>query len=608
MLEYADIQIDGKPYRTLVETRRKTDTVDFSPRATVPGGSIVQSELGLYQPLLQTNWQHGFGFNWYSDAFGYMRTEGNIDTRHEGIAMMMTAAVASETNANAKQGFTVFNGAVYAWGAAGLRKFASGSWSSVYSTAAVNFALALGSYLFFCPNGLRIQKIDTSGTITDAGVNSNSTDYLFMAVHNGYVYALKDGTNTVYYGSEPDLSDLHGDPADDTNEISIGAGGIPVIGVVRAFSRLFWARSDGLWELGDDRIARCVLNYENERSSLNFASMSEHNGFLVYPMRDTLFQWNGTRQIPITPPRLTDTFPYVTYGKFDNLVTVGGYLYLTARTNETTYTESLLCYDGVGWFKLMDLITDGDGSVTAMGFDTVNNRMWLHIAKAASHSTQYIQFQSESDFPYGNFPTSGTHSLISSRLDMGFRRVTKSMPSLLVEAANLAGNRSLDVYYSLDGGDWRLWRSITQNGVVELDMPADTETVEFKYIILRIDFITNTAAQSPILEGLTLRFLMRPDEGYGYSYDVIMGQDIQMEGMQDERTAAQMDADLEAARASKAPISFVDHLGRSHRAYLTSLSTSSIEEHIMSNDRYKNVEGVARVNLIIVKPRNRNGS
>jgi len=84
--EFGHIQLNGKPYRVRLGSRRKSDIVDFSPRASTAGGSVVHSELGLYQSQLQTSWQHGFGFPWSEDAQGYLRTYGNIDTRHAGIA------------------------------------------------------------------------------------------------------------------------------------------------------------------------------------------------------------------------------------------------------------------------------------------------------------------------------------------------------------------------------------------------------------------------------------------------------------------------------------------------------------------------------------------
>ena len=813
--EFGHIQLNGKPYRVRLGSRRKSDIVDFSPRASTAGGSVVHSELGLYQSQLQTSWQHGFGFPWSEDAQGYLRTYGNIDTRHAGIAMMFTALETSlpSTDNVRRDGFTGWDGAEWSWGPQGLHRFdgevwqqehgaispifigndtesngiaraksaaaasltfpitianaadallivtiqlktnvtvssvtcggaamtvigtvgtapkllmyklvdpprgrksivitlsastaiiatgipifnvdqstptgtvqtatgtatsvstavtseandlvidavaingqetitkgagqtqkvqvplassmqsgvsteaggasvdMSWTWSSslLYCHLAVNinnathtrvnWALGLGSYMFYCPSNGRIRKVGRDGVHSDAGAGTNSTNYRLLIAHAGYVYALK-GTNTVYYASEDDLSDLEGAPADDTNEIYIGANDVRVVGAIRAFSRLFFAREDGLWELGADRIARQVLDYTNERSSWNFRSMAEYKGFLIFAIRDQLFQWNGTRATPMTPPRISDTFPYLTYGRFSNFVAVGGYLYMTARTNEAQYTESLLCWDGVSWHKLLDIVvsgvavlTGGAWLTTAMGYDTDNERLWIGRAEAGTVKTLFIRFQEQSVFPYANFPTTGSHGIIFSRMDAGYRRVIKSSPSLLIEASNLTATRTLAVYYSIDGGAYVLWSTVTSNGVTELTMPNSLNSIEYNYLLVDVRFVTADSAQSPILESLTYRFLMRPDEAYGYSYDILLGTKVVFDGREDSRTAQTMDADLETARASKSPVEFIDHFGRSHYAFVSSLNTYDLEEHLSGLDDYANIEQVARINLVLV--------
>ena len=391
----------------------------------------------------------------------------------------------------------------------------------------------------------------------------------------------------------------------------MGGGGVLVVNAIRCFSRLFWAREDGLWEMGTDRIARQVLNYTNERSNLNFTSMAEYKGFLIYAIRDQLFQWNGTRATPITPPRLDDDFPYLTYGRFDNFVAVGDYLYMTARTNEASYEESLLCWDGVSWHKLLDFTMAGKGTIPAMGYDPINERMWVHreyfgtaspgsVPSGTDETTYFIRFRKYSPFPYGNFPTTGSHGIYLSHMEAGYRRVIKSSPSLLIEASNLSATQTLAVYYSIDGGSWVLWDTVTANGFTELTLPDEQDSIEYNYLDLDIRFATDAAAQSPLLESVTYRFLMRPDEAYGYSYDILIGSHIVFEGREDQRTAQEMDAALEAARASKSPIPFVDHFGREHKVYVSSLSTYDLEENLRTYDDYANIEQVAQVSLVEV--------
>ena len=155
----SEVQINGNRYRIDIASWKMKDMSDFAPRATTPGGSIVVSELGLYQVQMQQDFRHGFGYHRYDDAMGYQCTVGNIDTRHENVVMLYTAAVASDTDNAVKYGMCIFNNAVYTWGVSGIRKFNGTAWSSIYSTLPVNFALSTKSYLFFAPDGGRIQKI-----------------------------------------------------------------------------------------------------------------------------------------------------------------------------------------------------------------------------------------------------------------------------------------------------------------------------------------------------------------------------------------------------------------------------------------------------------------
>jgi len=603
MFALGDIKLNGKPYRIDLETYRDRDVIDFSPRAGTPGGSIIHSELGMYQPLLQTDWQHGFGFQWYEDAMGYLSTTGNLDTRHDGIVMMYTNSTSSDTDNNAKQGFITWNNAVWAWGAAGLRKYASGSWSEPYSANAVNFALGAGTYLYYCPDGARIRKVDTSDVHSDTGNDSNSTDYKWLIPYNAFIYAGKDGNNHVHRDSTDDLSDLEGTTAD-TDIIYIGTedDNFPTLGAIVFAGNLYISRADGLWHLGEDLIARRILDFSNESSPDNFRSMAVHNGYLVFPIRDTIYQWNGARLSDVTPPRISDSFPYTTYGRFDNFVSMGRFLYCTGRTNETTYKEDLLCFDGVAWHKLMRLVDNGSDSITAMGYDYVNNYLWYH-KNATADASYYIPFQDQSEFPYAAFPTSGTHEIISSRLDMGFRRVNKSSPSLLVGASNVTNARYLKIYYSLDDGSWVSWgdEKITTNGITELTEPGGGISVEYNYMKIKVAFFTDDTAECPILESLTLRFLMRPNTVYGWSFNIPIAKGQSLGETIQERSTHDVLEDLKDARDSKSPIEFIDIFGDKYWVYMTSNVGQAVELDRDEGGPYPNVEYLRQINLVQAK-------
>lgn len=799
---FGDIQLDGKHYRINLPSWKVRDIIDFAPRASVPGGSVVMSDLSLYQPLVQTDWRRGFGFQWYQDPSGYMKTVGNIDTRHDGIVMLYTAPTSSDTNNNAKEGFATFNNKVYSWGAGGLRVYDGSSWaahsfsgiekgnvtqasaasttlltfrhtvpsygqnkllvvtialesnvtvssvtcngdsmtqlstvgtapkaqiwyrkapddgeqdivitlgsaspiaasatsflyvdqtttfgtaattsgngtsssisvtgasgrmnidvlakdggsadgpaagasqdqdwiqyvsttvsgggSTIASatsvnmtwswtnardyaaagvsiipasqevTSAVNFVLNAGDYLFYCPDGERLRKINlTSGVDSAAGLDSSSTDYKWLVIHNGSIYAGKDGTNMVHYSSEEDLSDLEGTSAD-TGVIYVGLGNVPTLGAISYAGNLYVARRDGLWVIGEDNIARKAIDYTNEASDLNFKSMAIHNGFLIFPIRNRIVQWNGVRVNNISPEKLNDTFPFTTYGEFDNFVVSDDMLYMTARTNEDPYNEHLICFDGSGWHKLSDLVT-GTDYVSGMGIDTVNNRLWWHKV-ATSDVTYYIQLQDNSIFPYSNFSTTGTHSLYTSLMDMGFRRIIKSLPSLIVEAENVTENRYIRVYYQLDGdGTWVLWDDIKDSGTVELFDPGSAHTREFNYMQLRFDFVTDSAAQSPILNGYTMRFIMRPNVMFGWNFDIIAATQLKDVYQESETSAVEVVREIRKLRDSKAPIEFIDILGDKTWVYITAMNEIPLYRRDSQEGEMADVEYSININLV----------
>lgn len=596
---FGDISLSGIRFRIDAATWREKDIIDFAPRATVPGGSVIMSDLGLYQPLVQTSWQHGFGFHWYSDAEGYLSTTGSMDTRHEGLIMMHTAKSAYKRSTYAAgtvgqvYGYVTFNGVLYSYGSFGLEKYSGGAWSNLYNTAAVNYAINAGTYLLLCPDGLRIKKMSTAEAFSDAGLDANSTDYRWLVIHNGLIYAGKDGTNRIHTDSNEDLSQLEGTTAD-TDIIYCGVGNVPTLGAIEYAGELYVSRQDGLWHVGEDRICRRVLDYSGEPSANNFKGMTVINGYLVFPVRSSIIQWNGARVQDITPNALTDSFPYTTYGSFTGLVSTGNYMYCLAKTNESTYTISLLCWDGVTWFKLSDITSSATAIADTVGYDVTNNYIWIAFRTASSAGTvydQYIRMQDNSAFPYADFPTTGTHDIITSRLDTGFRRVQKSAPSLLVEARNVNTSTYIRVYYQLDGsGTWVHWDDIKTSGIIELTLPGGHKTVEFNYIQLKFVFVTSVAAQSPILEGYTLRFIMRPDVLWGYSFYVLAGTSMQAGDREDDRTSAEIRSQLLTIRDSKAPVELVDMIGKTHTGYLTAIQGAPSMRTPGGEDSYDDVE------------------
>ena len=708
--DLGDINLDGKDYRIVLASYRINDIVDFAPRATTPGGSILMSQLGLYQPLYQTDWRHGFGHYWYDDASGYMRTDGNIDTRQGGLAMLFTnwqQVTQSGANnlAGTQGGFLTWNGNLFAWGDNGVWVYTGSVYNSGFTqieTGTVQMAMATGPFLYWCRSGARIQKYNgainnnTGNTLTishaspavcsctahgltaddpvrffttgslpapltpntvyyviSAGLTANAfevsatrggaaintttggsgtqtfvaatkagssgsatpADFQWGIMSGGYFFLGDANSSRIHYDNDDNgLTGLEGG-ATDAALIYLGAGGYPTLGGANYFGHLYVFRVDGIYLLDTTAlVASKVLDFADQASSTNFRSWAVHEGFLVFPIRDRLFQWNGIRLADITPPQVTDIYPYVMYGRYDNFVVLGQFLYCTARDSALPYNEDLLCFDGVGWTKLARLVSSGTTAyVSAMGYDVVNNRLWVQIADPSGTPQCYaFQFNSLSEFPYPNFPTSGTHSLISSRLDLGFRRVTKSTPRLDIRAINCSSGVYLKVYYALDGGAWTAWGNndgvtnvLKSSGNITLKDPLGDGTghssIEYKYLMLRFDFVTNDATNTPVMEEFTVTFIMRPDVAFGYAMQILAGQNQNFGGFIEPKSGAQIEADLKTSRNSKPTVTFIDLLGASHQVYISSLQGTTVERHLRQRAEdtgQPDIEEAISINLV----------
>jgi hypothetical protein len=239
--------------------------------------------------------------------------------------------------------------------------------------------------------------------------------------------------------------------------------------------------------------------------------------------------------------------------------------------------------------------------VTALGYDGINNRLWVHI-DSTNDVTYYIQLNSNSSFPYANFKTTGQHSLLTSRMDAGFRRVTKSMTSLIVEAENLTTERYIDVYYQLEGdGTWYLWDRIDQNGTTNLGLPGGTNTKEFYFLQLRFDLITDTVDQSPILNAYTIRFIMRPDVEFGWNFNILSATGLRNdEGEDDERESQSIVRRIRELRNSKAPVEFVDVIGDTYVGYVTSMTEAPTYRQEPRENEEPDIEYMVTINFISI--------
>jgi len=388
---------------------------------------------------------------------------------------------------------------------------------------------------------------------------------------------------------------------------------------------------------------------------------------LYYSVKNKIYQWNGSRVVDVTPPRMSDQFPYSELRAIGPMVVANNFLYMMANWvnypmdsnipgigSQGMYT-SLFCFDGVGWHKLLDFSTSGgQPQYSSMFVDGDQTILYYFLSNSTAANSKFGKMQlGVTNIASRPHPTTGTNVLISSRLDMGFRRVDKFSPSILIEASNIlkaggATDRWLTISALMMGkgasetsGDrlqYFVLGTITRNGVTELNFPGAslsdhgahltsteglsvwnptqpsdpkqwsaprTATVPmgvYKYVILIVQFHTNNSDQSPILEGMTLRFLLRPDVFYGYNFNVVAATHSLYGDNPDSRTAGEIIQELKMLRNSKHPVEFIDIYGLIHTVYVSSVTNTGVERHEDSDTgAMRNIETLCNLNLVEVR-------
>jgi len=615
------IRLDGEWYTIDLRSRQKKDIIDFSPRAA-EAGNPVHSELGLYQTLNFDSWQGGFGAPWHTATKTnmYMYTMGQVDTRHPGIAMLYTDPTKSSSDYQC-DGFAGFGNTLYTYSSDGVARFSSDAWSYTTTDGSVDL-WQNGYYIFSCRIDNTLTYTSSSGeTGTDwneTGATTDQVNFSWLQHHDGYVYggqfAGTDGSSGHYisYDDSLDLSDIYTVSSDDTQMVPIGLNGMETVKAIPYRGDLLVPRPDGIYKMDKDKTAaRKVLNYSDIASTANFRSIIEYNGQLIYPVRDTLKQWNGVREVPMNPPFLTDTWPYTTYGRFDNFVVMGRFLFMTARTNEATYAEHILCFDNAAWHKMAEPVTDGTSNITAMFYDSANDKLWYCVRDASGNDEIYfIPFQTYSDFPYEDFPVTGEHAIVFPRIAAGFKEVYKSTPSCLIAGSNCDTGQYLELYYTLGpstdwlpwGGDSGVSNVLTSDGTKKFMEPtgADKSTVEYEYINFKVDFVSSNSTGTPVLEGFYPRVLVRPDTLWGWGFTINASANAQYGTEQSDKTVKEILDELKVVRDSKAPVDFRDIYNDEYKVYITSVTETSIEEHVDRPGADPDIEARVMLNLVQV--------
>jgi hypothetical protein len=271
-----------------------------------------------------------------------------------------------------------------------------------------------------------------------------------------------------------------------------------------------------------------------------------------------------------------------TFCNFDSFIGVGEYFYCTAARASDTTDVYLLSWSGSGWHSINQLSSSA-GRYRGAWYDAVQHYLFLYNDIGGTNRISFKRFNPNTEFPItGYFLVSGTHSITLSNMTMGQKRVLKSSPSIVVSTQNCTGARTILVEYQLDGGSWLPLGYIASGGIHELSFAGQPPTmeppsVEYYYISLRFSFETDDASQTPVIEDVTIRYIMRPGTVYGWFFEIVGGTYVRYGAHTMDQTSEEIKVQLKADRDSAPPIKYVDLDGETYWVYLTSMNGRVVE-------------------------------
>ena len=247
----------------------------------------------------------------------------------------------------------------------------------------------------------------------------------------------------------------------------------------------------------------------------------------------------------------------------------------------------LLCYDGAAWHNLGSLNYGGK----CLHVSPATNDLWIND-KGTNYDTRYMQLQQYSFLPKGDYPTTGTHSLYLSRFDSELRNVDKCYHELVMQTENCTSARYITVYYRTSGSTWVSLGNVTQSPTQTVSL----SDVTGRYIDFRLDFVTDSATETPILEGWVLRYLARPATIYGYVVSCLVADTVRgLDGkIKRDYTFEQLDDALRAARDSSVPITLITPRNQSKSVVVSSYSQAQLDYTV----RTRRLEGLVVLNLV----------
>lgn len=568
------VSIDGKIYKAEAYT---VDEIDPLAQQIREGLSDADRSDKYETASRFVTWHAGFGLGEIRDTAdkGRYHYTSNIDARFRSQLILgpELASSAFAANAESKHTFIEYNGGFYAIGARYVHKYneGTGQWDSnkdmgATASAIKGCATVYGDYLVVGAGGsVDYWRLFTDGVWDQPAVIKAS---LFALVGNTLwrIFSsnqLSSSTNFTTWATAVAVGESR-----HAATMLTDYNGNPLVG-----------KPEGLFEYDGTKVSNRLPELAFRLEADNCRGGKPSRGKLYLPVGPSLWQYTAdavqtegkpTRSAEYLAPGITRESSTEVRGSIKDIWPDVDFLWAVLAAASGNYY--LCAYDynpspGQGWHQVSKT---GTTAVTAIGrFQpaTGNPRMFFSEGTAI----KYFLLPDDALNPYVDtayrYAASGDIYL-PVEADV-FDDVSKAYLALKVNADNINGTtRYVDVSYAIDGAAEVSLGRITTSGLSTLFFDSNTTG---RRVSLHLTLVTGDATVTPRVLPFSRHYKLRFDRKKIWKFSLVMARSAMPNVT---RQALDQLVNLESARDSVSPISFIDPDNRSWTVFVDKIGES----------------------------------
>lgn len=376
-----------------------------------------------------------------------------------------------------------------------------------------------------------------------------------MAVHDDVLYLAENNLVVGFDGVN------YGDP------IYVGTSAYPIRRLISWQGYLYAGKDDGLYQIKPDATYPTgetangtvvkALSFDSAADDCNFAFIVEHEGDLVFPIKQGLMRYTASGVLSSFAPETEMDIAYAQRGTYTAAASILETLWVT-REAPIGYPSGILAYNNGSWHPVINPYRYGDmlrGLAFEPGLYGALPRLWF----GAGLEGRYAEIPTDSARRW-NYTAyyAEAGEWISSWIDGGLRTVNKKWLRFDIETYGVETNPGIVLvsYRTSDSAAWTTADFVfTANGVSQITLPTTLVATKLQ---LRLTLYSSTDGLStPRVSFIGIRYLERFDNIMTYTriYELSSRQ-VMRHGVPYPRSLAEQVADLETLRSSTSPLSW----------------------------------------------------